>query len=293
MVLLRANERRFFVIAYSDAGPTSVLVPRVLPDGTRNRFFIQMLKDKCGNRSNASSSIELHDTFAWRIGEEGGGIRTAMEDAHLTRLDFAVGSAGLMRQALVQAIHYGRGRRAFQMPIASQPLMQNVLADLAIESEAAMAFCLRVARAVDDAGNGDSTAARLQRVGAPLAKYFICKTAPAFTAEALECLGGNGYIENHMMARLYREAPLNCIWEGSSNMVCLDLLRAMSRDPGLLDIVMDEIGLAKGADRRLNKALAAFAQDVKTLKNLPFHARWLNASCASGRRPSWCNKRPR
>lgn len=265
----------FFVIAYTDAGPTLFLVPRVLPDGTRNRFFIQILKDKCGNRSNASSSIELHDTFAWRISEEGGGIRTAMEDAHLTRLDFAVGSAGLMRQALAQAIHYGRGRRAFQMPIASQPLMQNVLCDLAIESEAAMAFCLRIARAVDEAENGDAPAKRLQRIGAPLAKYFVCKTAPAFAAEALECLGGNGYIENHMMARLYREAPLNCIWEGSSNMVCLDVLRAMNRDPELLDVVMDEIGLARGSDRRLDKALETFAGEIKAVENQPFYARWL------------------
>lgn len=265
----------FFVIAYTDAGPTLFLVPRVLEDSSRNRFFIQLLKDKCGNRSNASSSIELHDTFAYRISEEGRGIRTAMEDAHLTRLDFGVGSAGLMRQALVQALHYGRGRRAFQMAIASQPLMQNVLADLALESEAAMTLGLRIARAVDEAEQGDETARRLQRIGAPLIKYFICKTAPAFTAEALECLGGNGYIENHMMARLYREAPLNCIWEGSSNMVCLDVLRALDRDEGLMEAMLSELAGARGADSRLDAEIAALPDELRALDHQPYFARHL------------------
>jgi len=265
----------FFVIALADRGPTLFLVPRILPDGARNRFYIQMLKDKCGNRSNASSSIELFDTFAWRISEEGHGIRAAMEDAHLTRLDFAVGSAGLMRQALVQAIHYGRGRRAFQKSIADQPLMRNVLADLAIESEAAMTLTLRIARALDEAGQGDLAAARLQRIGAPLAKYFVCKTAAGFTAEALECMGGNGYIENHMLARLYREAPLNCIWEGSSNMVCLDVLRALERDADLLDALLAELRLARGADRRLDIMIDGLAGEIAHLKTDPGQARWL------------------
>ncbi len=265
----------FFVIAYTDAGPTLFVVPRVLPDGKRNRFYIQMLKDKCGNRSNASSSIELCDTFAWRISEEGKGIRTAMEDAHLTRLDFAVGSAGLMRQALSQAIHYGRGRRAFQKPIASQPLMQNVLADLALESEAAMTLVLRIARAIDEAEQGSETAKQLQRIGPPLVKFFVCKTASGFTAEALECMGGNGYIENHMLARLYREAPLNCIWEGSSNMVCLDVLRALEQNPSLMDVMMAELRKAQGADPSLDAMIDSFTADLAGLGNAPYHARWL------------------
>ncbi len=264
----------FLVIAYAQAGPTLFLVPRVRPDGSRNRFFIQMLKDKCGNRSNASSSIELDDTFAVRVSEEGRGIRTAMEDAHYTRLDFAVGSAGLMRQALVQALHYTRGRTAFQKPIASQPLMQNVLADLAVESEAMMSLSLRIARALDEAPQDDG-AARLQRIGPPLAKYFVCKTAPAFVAEALECLGGNGYIENHPLARLYREAPLNGIWEGTSNMVCLDLLRALGRDPDLLDAVAAELALARGADVRLDRAIDEVPGLLSSAGSAPGEARWL------------------
>lgn len=265
----------FLAIAYTDAGPTLFLLPRVLSDGTRNRIFIQMLKDKCGNRSNASSSVELHDAFAIRISEEGRGIRMAMEDAHLSRLDLAVGSAGLMRQALVQALHYGRGRRTFQMPLASQPLMQNVLADLAIESEAAMVLTMRIARAVDEAPT-DPIAAKLQRVGPPLVKYFVCKTAPGFVVEAMECLGGNGYIENHMLARLYREAPVNSIWEGSSNMVCLDVLRSLDRDPEMLDAMMSELRAAKGGDRMLDAAVEALPEQIAQIDDLPHRARWIS-----------------
>jgi putative acyl-CoA dehydrogenase len=264
----------FLVIAYAEAGPTLFLVPRVLGNGERNRFFIQLLKDKCGNRSNASSAIELDDAFAIRVSEEGRGIAAAMEDAHYTRLDFAIGSAGLMRQALVQAIHYTRGRHAFQKRIADQPLMQNVLADMALESEAMLCLTLRIARAFDEAP-GDPGAARLQRVGPPLAKYFVCKMAPAFAAESLECMGGNGYIENHPLARLYREAPLNGIWEGSSNMVCLDVLRAMERDEGIFDALLSELRLARGADARLDAAVEALPAELGALEGLPFHARWL------------------
>ena len=264
----------FFVIAQADAGPTLFLVPRVHEDGRRNRFAIQMLKDKCGNRSNASSSIEFDDTFAIRVSEEGRGIARAMEDAHYTRLDFAIGSAGLMRQAFAQALHYVRGRSAFGRAIAAQPLMQNVLADMAIESEAMLTLTLRIARAFDEADD-DDTAAQLRRVGPPLVKYFVCKMAPAYAAEALECMGGNGYIENHPLARLYREAPLNCIWEGSSNMVCLDVLRALARDEALLDTLQGEMRVARGADRRLDALVDALPDTIAGLDDLPFNARWL------------------
>ncbi|MCP5201808.1 MAG: acyl-CoA dehydrogenase family protein [Gammaproteobacteria bacterium] len=264
----------FFVIAQADAGPTLFLVPRVLEDGSRNRFFIQMLKDKCGNRSNASSSVEFDDSYAIRVSDEGRGIARAMEDAHYTRLDFAIGSAGLMRQAFAQALHYVRGRSAFGRAIAEQPLMQNVLADLAVESEAMLTLTLRIARAFDEAED-HASAAQLRRVGPPLVKYFVCKMAPAFAAEALECMGGNGYIENHPLARLYREAPLNCIWEGSSNMVCLDVLRALDRDEALLDTLLGEMRAARGADARLDAAVDALPDAMGQLDDLPFNARWL------------------
>lgn len=265
----------FLIMALAEEGPTLFLVPRVLDDGTRNRFHIQMLKDKCGNRSNASSSIELDDTFAIRLCDEGAGIRTAMEDAHYTRLDFAVGSAAVMRQALTQAIHYGRGREAFNKSLSEQPLMQNVLADLAIESEAAMMLTLRIARSFDEAPASES-AAHLQRIGPPLVKFFVCKTAPAFTAEAMECMGGNGYIENHPMARLYRESPLNCIWEGTSNMVCLDVLRAMERDPEIIGSLLDELGAARGANQILDTAIQDLAGQLTDIPDVAFHARWLS-----------------
>lgn len=265
----------FLVIAIAEEGPTLFLVPRVLDDGSRNRVFIQMLKDKCGNRSNASSSIELHDTYAIRLGDEGSGIRTAMEDAHFTRLDFAIGSAGMMRQALAQAVHYSRGRQAFNKPLGEQPLMLNVLSDLAVESEAMMMLTLRIARSLDEAG-GDAAAARLRRIGPPLVKYFVCKMAPAFTAEAMECMGGNGYIENHPMARLYREAPLNTIWEGTSNMVCLDVLRALQRDPDLFDVLMAELGMSRGTSPILDSAIQELPDQLEALDDHPFHARWIS-----------------
>ena len=265
----------FLVMATAEEGPTLFLVPRVHDDGSRNRVFIQMLKDKCGNRSNASSSIELHDTYAIRLGEEGTGIRSAMEDAHFTRLDFAVGSAGMMRQALIQAVHYTRGRQAFHKPLGEQPLMLNVLSDLAIESEAMMVLTLRIARSLDEAG-GDAAEAQLRRIGPPLVKYFVCKMVPTFTAETMECMGGNGYIENHPMARLYREAPLNTIWEGTSNMVCLDVLRALQRDPNLLDALMDEFQTGRGGSRILDAAIDELPDQLVGLDDHPFHARWIS-----------------
>jgi putative acyl-CoA dehydrogenase len=242
----------FYTIAYTDEGPTCFMVPRSLPDGTRNRFFIQRLKDKLGNRSNASSEIEYRGTLAWAISEEGRGIKSALGMIHLTRLDFMVGSAGLMRQALSQAIHHASHRRTFQRVLVDQPLMRNVLADLAVESEANTVLAFRLARACDEALRGDRTARLLERVAVSVAKYWNCKRAATFIHESLECHGGNGFVEEHIMPRLYREAPLNGIWEGSGNVIVLDVMRAVEREPDAVPVLLDEVRKARGADRRLD-----------------------------------------
>lgn len=226
-----------------------------LPDGSRNRLLIQRLKDKCGNKSNASSEIEYRGALGWLVGEEGQGIKAALAMTHLTRLDFAIGSAGLMRRALGEAIHHTSGRRAFQRSLIDQPLMQNVLADLALEVEAATLLAFRLARAVDDEEAGDEAAALLVRIGTPVAKYFNCKRVVGVVHEALECHGGNGFIEQGPMARLYREAPLNGIWEGSGNIIALDVLRAAAKSPQSVPAFLDEVRLAKGGDRRLDRAV--------------------------------------
>jgi putative acyl-CoA dehydrogenase len=249
----------FYALAYMEKGPTCFLIPRSLPDGTRNRFHIQRLKDKLGNRSNASSEVEFHRTFAWALSEEGRGVRAAIEMIRLTRLDFAIGSAGIMRQALTQALHHTSHRRAFQRTLIDQPLMLNVLADLAIESEANTVLAFRMARASDEALSGDRTAALLERIGSSVTKYWNCKRASAFVHEALECHGGNGFVEEHIMPRLYRETPLNSIWEGSGNVIVLDIMRAMQREPDTLDVLLREIRKARGADRRLD----AFAAEIE------------------------------
>ena len=220
----------FFTLARAEAGVSCFFVPGFLPDGSRNAVRIQRLKDKCGNRSNASSEVEYHDALAWLVGEEGHGIREILSHAHLTRLDFAIGSAGLMRQALTLALNHAQSRRGFGLALADQPMMTNILADLAIDSEASTLMAFRVARAVD-AMESDEQERHLARVATPLAKFWNCKRAPAFVVEALECHGGNGFIEENPMARLYREAPLNAIWEGTSNMMCMDVLRSLRRDP--------------------------------------------------------------
>ena len=220
----------FLVLAQAPGGLTCFLMPRRLPGGDKNAFALQRLKDKLGDWSNASSEVEFHGARAWRIGEEGRGIATILEMVMLTRLDCMLGSAGLMRMAVAQAIHHCRHRIAFGKPLADKPLMRNVLADLAIEAEAALALSMRVARAVDAAPHDESEAA-FARVATAIGKYWICKRAPTLVAEALECLGGNGYIEESLLPRLYREAPLNSIWEGSGNIQCLDVLRALSKEP--------------------------------------------------------------
>ncbi len=220
----------FFTLARLDDGVTCFFVPRSLDDGTRNAIRIQRLKDKCGNRSNASSEIEYHGAHAALVGEPGRGIATLIEMAHHTRFDIVTGIAGMMRAALHQAIHHARHRSAFGKTLAAQPLMANVLADLALESEAATLIAFRLARAFDASGR-DARERDLQRILTPIAKYWLCKRMTPVAVEAMECLGGNGYVEEAPLARLYREAPLNGIWEGSANVICLDVLRAMARSP--------------------------------------------------------------
>jgi len=204
-------------------------MPRFRPDGSVNGLRFQRLKDKLGNRSNASSEVEFAQAFAWRVGEEGRGVRTIIEMVQLTRLDCALGSAGLMRMALAQAVHHTRHRTVFQRRLADQPMMRTVLADLALEMEGTIALVLRLARAFDCAASDPGEAARA-RLLTPAAKYWVCKAAPGFIYEAMECLGGNGYVEEGILARHYREAPVNAIWEGSGNVMCLDVLRALSRE---------------------------------------------------------------
>jgi putative acyl-CoA dehydrogenase len=220
----------FLVLAQAPGGLTCFLLPRHLPDGAKNAFRLLRLKDKLGDWSNASSEVEFRGAWAHRVGDEGRGIATILEMVMLTRLDCMLGSAAIMRMALAQAIHHCRHRRAFGKRLVEQPVMRNVLADLAIESEAALVFAMRVARAVDAAPH-DAAEAAFARIATAIGKYWICKRAPAFVNEAQECLGGNGYVEESILARLYRQAPLNSIWEGSGNIQCLDVLRALAKEP--------------------------------------------------------------
>jgi putative acyl-CoA dehydrogenase len=249
----------FLTLAQSDKGLSCFLASGWLPDGSRNRLKLQRLKDKCGNRSNASSEVEFHDLHAVMLGDEGRGIRTLIEMVHLTRLDFAIGSSGLMRQALSQATHHTTNRRAFQRHLVDLPIMRNVVADLAIESEAMLWMSMRLASAFDRSG-ADPAETLLSRICTPVAKYWACKRAPQFVAEALECHGGNGFIAEHLIERLYREAPLNGIWEGTSNVVCLDVLRAMQREPATIEVFLGEIAKARGANLRLDAFVDSLAR---------------------------------
>ena len=255
----------FFTIAQTDVGPSCFLLPGWLPDGTRNHLLIQRLKDKCGNKSNASSEIEYRNAVGWLLGEEGQGIKMALAMTHLTRLDFAIGSAGLMRRALSEAIHHTSCRRAFQKSLVDQPLMQSVLADLALEVEAATLLAFRLARAVDDEIKQDEAAALLVRIGTPVAKYWNCKRVVAVVHEALECHGGNGFVEDGPMARHYREAPLNGIWEGSGNVIALDVLRAVNKTPKTATAVLEEIEAAKGGDKRLDRIASELRDDLHSV----------------------------
>jgi len=217
----------FLVLAQAPGGLTCFLMPRFRPDGSVNGLQFQRLKDKLGNRSNASAEVEFADAFAWRLGEEGRGINTIIKMVQLTRLDCAIASAGLMRMALAQALHHARHRHAFQKPLADQPMMQTVLADMAIEVEAVVALVMRLCLSFDLAASDPQEAARA-RLLTPAAKFWICKRAPVFLCEAMECLGGNAYVEESPLPRLYREAPVNAIWEGAGNVMCLDVLRAFA-----------------------------------------------------------------
>jgi putative acyl-CoA dehydrogenase len=234
------------------------LLPRVLPDGTRNGFHIERLKDKLGNRSNASSEVELDGAWAVMVGEEGRGVRTIIDMVNHTRLDCVIGSASLMRQAVAQATHHTAHRSAFGKLLSEQPLMVNVLADIAVESEATTMLMMRLARAFD----GDGQESHFRRIATAAAKYWCCKRAIAVVAEALECHGGNGYVEESILPRLYREAPLNSIWEGSGNVNALDVLRAMSREPETVDAFFAEVEQARGADRRLDAAIDGLKKEL-------------------------------
>jgi putative acyl-CoA dehydrogenase len=268
----------FLVLAQAPGGITCFVVPRVLPDGSRNRFDLQRLKDKLGNRSNASSEVEFHGTWAQRLGEEGRGVRTIIEMVAATRLDCVLGSAALMRRAVAEASWHAAHRSAFGAVLAAQPLMQNVLADLAVESEAATALGMRLAAAVD--ASDDPREVSFRRIALPLAKFWVCKRAPSLAAEALECLGGNGYVEESGMPLLFRESPLNSIWEGSGNVNALDVLRALSRSPEALDAWLTEVGLARGVDPRLDRAVEAVLTDLADLDDLEVRARRLASAMA-------------
>ena len=243
----------FLVLAQAPAGLSCFLLPRVLPDGRINALRFQRLKDKLGNRSNASSEVEFQAAHGWMIGEEGRGVPSIMEMVTLTRLDCAVASAGLMRLALANAVHHCRHRRVFQKHLVDQPLMQQVLADMALDVEAATALCFRLASAFDRAE--DATAAAWRRLMTPVSKYWVCKMGPGLGYEALECLGGNGYVEEGLAARLYRELPLNAIWEGSGNVMALDLLRVLQREPEAFEMVMDTLSAKVGSEPRLQREL--------------------------------------
>ena len=250
----------FLVLAQAPRGLTCFLMPRVLPDGTLNRFHIQRLKDKLGNRSNASAEIELVDAWAEMVGEEGKGVRTIIDMVNHTRLDCVIGSASLMRQAVAQATHHTAHRSAFGKLLSEQPLMVNVLADIAVESEATTILMMRLAGAFDRAS--DSKEAHFCRIALAVAKYWTCKRAIGVVAEALECHGGNGYVEESILPRLYREAPLNSIWEGSGNVNALDVLRAMNREPESVAAFLAEVELAQGADPRFDRAFAGLKAEL-------------------------------
>jgi putative acyl-CoA dehydrogenase len=230
----------FLVLAQADEGLSCFFMPRFAPDGSVNVIRFQRLKDKLGNRSNASSEVEFHDAYAERVGEEGKGIRTIIQMVQLTRQDCAIASAGLMRSGLAQALHHARHRSVFQKHLADQPLMQAVLSDMALQVEASIALVMRLCRAFDRAPQ-DAKESAYMRLLTPAIKYWICKSAPGFLYEAMECLGGNGYVEDGILARHYREAPVNAIWEGSGNVMCLDVLRALSREPDAASVVLHEL----------------------------------------------------
>jgi putative acyl-CoA dehydrogenase len=264
----------FLVLAQAPGGLTCFVLPRVLPDGSRNGFHLQRLKDKLGNRSNASAEIELREAWAARLGEEGRGIATIIEMVVHTRLDCVLGSAALMRRAVAEATHHAAHRLAFGRRLVEQPLHLNVLADLCLDSEAATATALRLARAVDE---GDVA---FQRLATTVAKYHVCKSTPPLVAEALECLGGNGYVEESALPRLFRESPLNSLWEGAGNVNALDVWRAVAREPESVDALLAEIDLAAGADERLDVAARRLRAELEDGEEPEYRARSVSALAA-------------
>ncbi len=263
----------FLTLAQAPGGLSCFLVPRVLPDGTRNEMCLQRLKDKLGNKSNASAEIEYSDAAGWLVGEQGRGVRTIIEMVNMTRLDCAIMAAGGMRTAVAAAVHHATHRHAFGKALIEAPAMVNVLTDLAVESEAATTVVMRLAGAVDRAAAGDEYEAAVRRVGLSVTKYWLCKRLSPHVVEALECLGGNGYIEESGMPRLYREAPLVSIWEGSGNVAALDTLRAMAKEPQALEAFFAELGLAAGADSRYDDSLDRLGKELSDVDDMQFRAR--------------------
>ncbi|MCC5865529.1 MAG: acyl-CoA dehydrogenase family protein [Wenzhouxiangella sp.] len=261
----------FLVLAQTDGGLSCFLLPRWRPDGSKNPLQIQQLKRKMGNVANASCETELRGALAWMVGEEGRGVRTIIEMVAATRYDCMIGSAAGMRQALVQAIHHCRHRRAFGAWLIDQPLMQNLLADLALESEAAMTLAMRVARALDEPDNEHERL--LARLATPVGKYWICKRTPNHAYEAMEVVGGTGVMESHIMARLFRESPINAIWEGSGNVQCLDMLRAMAREPEVVDVWFAELERGAGGNAALDRHVAELKRDLADGEALDYRAR--------------------
>lgn len=260
------------VLAKTELGISCFLVPRILSDGSLNRVRIQRLKDKLGDWSNASSEVEFHNAVAYLVGEEGRGIVNILEMVAFTRLDCAIGSAAIMRQALVQVLHHTAQRRAFGKLLIDQPLMRNVLADLSLESEAALVLSMRVAQAVD-LSKSDPTEAAFARIATAIAKFWICKRTPAFVNEAQECLGGIGYVEENILPRLYRQAPLNSIWEGSGNVQCLDVLRALNKDPRVKEALFHEFSKVSGLNASLDLFVHELTQEFSDMTNLEVRSR--------------------
>ncbi|VEG51936.1 acyl-CoA dehydrogenase [Mycolicibacterium aurum] len=263
----------FLVLAQAPGGLSCFFLPRILPDGTRNRMFLQRLKDKLGNHANASSEVEYDGATAWLVGEEGRGVPTIIEMVNLTRLDCTLGSATSMRNGLMRATHHAQHRKAFGAYLIDQPLMRNVLADLAVEAEAATMLAMRMAGATDRATRGDERETLVRRIGLAAAKYWVCKRATPHAAEAMECLGGNGYVEDFGMARLYREAPLMGIWEGSGNVSALDTLRAMATRPECIEVLFDELAETDGHDPRLDAHVARLRPELGDLETIQYRAR--------------------
>jgi putative acyl-CoA dehydrogenase len=270
----------FLTLAQTEAGVTCFLVPRVLPGGEPNAMRFMRLKDKLGNRSNASSEIEYDAAVGWLVGEPGRGVRTIVEMVNMTRLDCVIGSASGMRTALVMATHHARHRSAFGKPLIDQPLMRNVLADLGVESEAATTAMMRLAGANDRAIRGDEGEAALRRIALAVTKYYVCKRAPMAVGEALECLGGNGYIEDFDVARIYREMPLLSIWEGSGNVAALDALRALAREPHTLDAFFAEADLAADLDPRYDAAVDRLKKEFTSFDDIEHRARRITEQMA-------------